>query len=358
MKLKPIHVIGILATVIVLCIVGWVALNKQEIDPVITSKSTFPKKNDAETTKHSEESTRASVQEKAQRTQESFKELHQEFGIESHPTAQAIINGMDSPEYLEYLSSGRETGLYSHKLWNKFLLSQGLETYDHLAEEMFRKYYPTGELVDYKPMMEKRLAELYLAAKPIDETDEKGAQKQIVEGLEQFMEQHEANLLWLMASFQFEIVDKVQWATTVYQNAVSLAGVFTPAVTDTPTLPTDPAFTTESSTIDVAEETIDIPHLDTRMEVGSAVEDTETFTRTDKEIETEIMKSLGDIPELSTNKALETTLSERFSPKRLNTALQTLNQYGLKEGLRRIKESDLEISAHVERFIKRKEADD
>lgn len=48
---------------------------------------------------------------------------------------------------------------------------------------------------------------------------------------------------------------------------------------------------------------------------------------------------------------LETQLSERFSPERFSHAMQTLNQYGPEEGIRRLKKADLELANQVERLF-------
>ncbi len=54
-------------------------------------------------------------------------------------------------------------------------------------------------------------------------------------------------------------------------------------------------------------------------------------------------------PELPTAAGIETQLSERFSPDRLEKARQVLDRYGLEEGLRRLREDDPEVAAQVER---------
>ncbi len=60
---------------------------------------------------------------------------------------------------------------------------------------------------------------------------------------------------------------------------------------------------------------------------------------------------ISDVTEITTADTLKTALSERFSPQRLNTAMQTLTQYGAKEGLRRLKDSDPEIATQMQRLI-------
>ena len=54
-----------------------------------------------------------------------------------------------------------------------------------------------------------------------------------------------------------------------------------------------------------------------------------------------------------TEESFETTLREKFSPKRLEKSMQLLNRYGPKEGLRRLKESDPEVAKQVERHIRK-----
>ena len=73
----------------------------------------------------------------------------------------------------------------------------------------------------------------------------------------------------------------------------------------------------------------------------------ERATKSDAEIETELEKQLT--PELPTAAGIETQLSERFSPKRLEKAREVLERYGPKEGMRRLREDDPEVAAQFER---------
>ena len=54
----------------------------------------------------------------------------------------------------------------------------------------------------------------------------------------------------------------------------------------------------------------------------------------------------------------ETVLSERFSPARLNRAVETLNRYGPEEGVRRLKASDPELAVQVERLLQKQQEKD
>ena len=63
-------------------------------------------------------------------------------------------------------------------------------------------------------------------------------------------------------------------------------------------------------------------------------------------------------PELPTNKSLETALRKQFSPERFHRALQTLNQYGPEEGLRRLKDTDPEVAKQVEQLLPKTQGKD
>ena len=60
------------------------------------------------------------------------------------------------------------------------------------------------------------------------------------------------------------------------------------------------------------------------------------------------------LPNVPTEKRIETFLQERFSPERLNRASETLNRYGPEEGLRRLQKEDPEIAKQIGRLIDRK----
>ena len=66
-----------------------------------------------------------------------------------------------------------------------------------------------------------------------------------------------------------------------------------------------------------------------------------------------------DLPELPTDANVEPSPGEdqalaRFSPERLNRAMETLNRYGPEEGLRKLQKEDPEIAKQVGRLINRK----
>ena len=72
----------------------------------------------------------------------------------------------------------------------------------------------------------------------------------------------------------------------------------------------------------------------------------ERATKGDTEIGGELEKQLT--PELPTTEGVETELSGRFSPERLEKAREVLERYGPEEGMRRLREDDPEVAAQVE----------
>ena len=73
----------------------------------------------------------------------------------------------------------------------------------------------------------------------------------------------------------------------------------------------------------------------------------ERVTKSDAEIEADLKKQLT--PEPPTAAGIETQLSERFSPERLQKAREVLERYGPEEGMRRLREDDAEVAAQFER---------
>ena len=77
------------------------------------------------------------------------------------------------------------------------------------------------------------------------------------------------------------------------------------------------------------------------------------------DIRREITDVLGDSNvNLPTEVSIEIALRDRFSPERFSRAMNTLNQYGPQEGLRRLKSSDPEVAKQVERLLPKPQGED
>ena len=82
----------------------------------------------------------------------------------------------------------------------------------------------------------------------------------------------------------------------------------------------------------------------------------ETLTADDKHIDVESLEALTpEMPELPPEESLETVLRQQFSPERFSRAMNTLNQYGPEEGLRRLKDSDPEVATQVEQLLPKRQ---
>ena len=78
----------------------------------------------------------------------------------------------------------------------------------------------------------------------------------------------------------------------------------------------------------------------------------EKVARGDVELEAELEKLLvPELPKLPMDERIKTSLPKRFSPQRFERAIATLRQYGAKDGLRRLRKTDSEVAAYLERTL-------
>lgn len=78
----------------------------------------------------------------------------------------------------------------------------------------------------------------------------------------------------------------------------------------------------------------------------------EKVVRGDIESVADLEKFLApELPELPMHKQIEKTLREQFTPQRFDRAITTLQKYGIQDGLRRIRKTDSEIAAYLERTL-------
>ena len=69
------------------------------------------------------------------------------------------------------------------------------------------------------------------------------------------------------------------------------------------------------------------------------------------EFEKFLAEEAPELPEFQNAVSIKTELGERFSPERFKTAMDILSRYGLEEGLGRLKATDPELAAELERLI-------
>lgn len=342
MKIRLVYAIGSLFILIILGVFLWGMLQPKEKLPIVIYKTVTPEPHATETAQESlplQEENPLTVEEKVEQS----KVLLDVLQDDSNPYTQKLQKVLNSPEYLEYLKSQEGTFGVNLTAWWDFLESQGLSSGRSLQEKEFRKRFIVGDAADYEPEMRKKVAELALANPELD----------TVGLLQAFWRQDEdrSNYIWSRQQFNGHVGD-FDWVENIRQNAASILSESTPteADVDTVALPTTSNFTPEFVPIDGIEESTD-PASAPRADTGSAT-DIEPISESSEAFDAELTKSIfADSPDLSTNADFEKILRERFSPERFTTAMQTLKQYGPKDGLQRLKESDPEVATHIERFL-------
>ena len=348
MKMKPMHIFGILAICLVIGVVGWVLLQPKDMERINIYKATVPKPRTAERMPEQEQMSEQKDATAHKHDADSIQRSRDRIlsRLDEHPGSdvyrEAFKRAIESPAYAEYQKKANailpRTNL-SH--WWDFLESQGVGSGRLAQEENFRKYFPTGEYADYEPMMRKKLAQIFLEMGPPDSTTEENVVRHTLAGMYDFRKD-DANRIWMRGQFNGYDGD-LEWADEIRQNAASIvaeelpeqlapeAVLTQPEPTDMLSSPTEPPSATNTEAV-------------TSLKALETIPQTVEKTQTIEEM---------NVP---TDADFETALRQRFSPERFNTAMQTLNRYGSKEGLHRLKESDPEVAAQVERLMERKQS--
>ncbi len=353
MKIRPIYSVSILAIVFGLCMLGWIVFQPRQMERLVTYGTVVPESPTSEASLSDEERYEVSLKTRvAQEIAYMF-----ENGTDD-PDAQALKRAMQSPEYLVYKK--KQDAVFpgfNLVLWWDFLESQGIESSAReLQEKNFRESFPTGDYADYEPMMRKTLAEEFLASDPpLDMTDKQAMREYTLTVLNRFRNDWR-NKIWMRGYFDGYDGD-VDWAENVRRNATNI--VAERASVDTATIPQPivQEVASDPSVPDVVQADAEV--LSQQRGDVPSVERLEPIQETANEIEVrrtvDMLSKMFAIPDSSD---FETELREQFLPERFNRAIQTLNQYKPEEGLRRLKESDPEVAAQVERLIQQYREDD
>jgi len=357
MKIKRIHTLGILSIAIVLCVIGWFLLQLKEMEPVVIYKAVTPESRISEQTSEQKEAPeqKRDVNDTQWARDALIKNL-EERKPEDTPDKIAYKKALESPAFAEYQKQQNANfPSFDLTLWWNFLESQGLSSGRMAQEEMFREHFPTGEYGDYDSMMRKRLAEIFLEMGSPDSTSEEDIEYHTIAGMMEFRK-NEAQRVWMRGRFNGYKGD-LEWANSIRQNAASIVAEADPAPAEPEPIFTETELTDAfSSPTEITEENLDSEQQNAlSREEASSLEGGKQIPRTLEEFEEQPTEQLlPEGPELPTNAAFERALRERFSLQRFNRAMQTLNQYGLQEGLRRLKAADPEVAAQIERLIQPK----
>ena len=354
MKIKPIYIIGILVIVLIICSVVGTLYQRKEIDPVVVYKTTTynpravlnsraaVEKPVSTTQSTKSEETGHNIHSIAERSRKAILSVYQQEGEPLSPEALAFEKALNSPEFLEYVKKQNQDPSFSFRLWYDFLESQGLRSSRYLYENRLRrKYNFTQPLSYYEPMMREQMTDLFLTAE--DPTDK-------IEVLRQFTAKEE-NSLWYLAHFGGE--GDREWIAEIQQNTANMVASHSSQIV---TSQTQQELTSPSDTVNI--EKNDVETFSSQRDVPpteniSKFNELEQLPQISEEIKSVFKQLDPNILESTTPVDFETALRDRFSPQRLNTAMKILNQYGSKEGLRRLKESDPDIATKFEGLIEK-----
>ena len=354
---------------IAVCMSFWLFLREHKARNFLTNNELIAerrntwqaKKNTDENQGHEPLTLEERVERVVQRTKSNFiSRLSEEELV--RPDIQKRIDVYDSPEYREMVKEMRINGP-SHRKWWDVLESQGIEVDRGVFAAVFRKVFPTGEPEDYEPEMRLKMAKLFLAAEPVDLTDPRAAHTQRLEVYSKFMRQEDRNSPWLAGRFDADwdgvyrrkSNPTLEWVRDVQQNAGNIAAAAETAGVDAPetqaaapswdlssVMESPPAFPDEMEGNRLSMNTPPTDALD-----PTAISNPETDAAATRAL------NLTDVPKaptaLPTVEGFEASLKEQFSSERFERAMDTLEQYGPEEGLRRLRENDPEVAKQVEK---------
>ena len=255
---------------------------------------------------------------------------------------------MESPEYFELVLNGAT----QNELMN-FLADNGLTELRDFIHQPFRQHFPTGVAADYEPEMRERLKSLII---------ENGGYDRSV--LDAFMEPPEV-FPWFKSQFPIRLDDPrddvgMNWIKSVEVeafesiNASAIETGIPKGVEDNQrnVLSPDTSTNTGASQEPLDPKTDEVSDPSKRLSENSAVPVELQQTQELSDARNRLLDALNEDGDIST------AFREQFSPERFNRALQTLNQYGPEEGLRRLKESDPEVAKQLERLLPKRQGDD
>lgn len=268
------------------------------------------------------------------------------------PEVQKALEIFQSPEGKAFLenSPSNITEVYA------FFQSQGLAMdKEHFMRE-FRKVFLIEEPEVLETKMRQRLADMVKDASVTLSTlnDENETDIDLFDSIVMKFLADPENAAWMQGQFQGDYQAFGEWVVDVFRNPhTSSTQSLHTTVTDEVPSNVENDFLPER--LDPQQENAravptQLPNFENGdTDVGSDTGNNATHSET-----TELPAFTS---ELLTNEDFKKTLSEHFSPERFNRAMRTLNQYGPKEGMRRLKESDPAIATRMERIIQRSQED-
>ena len=341
--MKPIHIISVLIGAVAIAAIVYFVCHPREMDPITIYKTTPIDTPRTTETAAARAATTTDGYEDAHRTP------HQNGHTDAPETEMSVQErlqaAMDSPAYAEYSRKQAERLGFNIVLWWEFLEAAGITHNGRILQaEAFQKHFPDGgDYADYEPMMELKVAEMFL----------EDPSQSVMDVLQRFNATR-SNRVWRFGYFNgYE--GEYEWGQRIQRDAVDIVANSIrhhDPFERSPSLSVPESLATEGSSTDVGE-TVRPPEGSPSNPPAEIPAFTEIETLPES-FEAQFFQGLEtEIPAFPTDAGLETQLRERFSPDRFGTAAQTLRRYGPEEGLRRLKASDPEVATHIERFLRR-----
>ena len=286
----------------------------------------------------------------------------------SDPQSEKLIEIMESPEFDAFLESKIKDPNPANLLnitqdYVDFLESQGF-VLDLGSYKVFRAAYPTGEPADYEPEMRVRTAQLFLTTELVNPQDPLAERLQRNTVLAKLVNT-EGWAAWYLGQFGNASVTALseqagnpafEWLVDVQQNAQSIVA----AAGETTRVDT-PQAQQEAPSWDMSSVMESHSASDSETEMPTTPDSSASALMTDTEIDAAMSSQPRDIatPQRPDSPSdMEASLKAQFPSERFERAMDTLEQYGPEEGLRRLRESDPEVASQIERHRNRSGSED
>ena len=274
----------------------------------------------------------------------------------SNSQTEKLIEIMESPEFDAFLERQLKNPANLVNITQEyldFLESKGL-VLDLGPSKVFRVTYPTGEPADYEPEMRVKTAQLFLTTEPVNPQDSQAARLQRAKVLSELVKTKEG-AAWYLGQFGDAWATALseqagnpafEWLADVQQNAASIVA----AAAETTRVDT-PQAQQEAPSWDMSSVMESHSASDSETEMPTTPDSSASALMTDAEIDAAMSSQPRDIPtpqRPDSPSDMEASLKAQFSSERFERAMDTLEQYGPEEGLRRLKENDPEVAKQVE----------
>lgn len=277
----------------------------------------------------------------------------------SDPQSEKLIEIMGSPEFDAFLESKIKDPNPANLLnitqdFFDFLESQEFVLDLGSYKKVFRAAYPTGEPADYEPEMRVRTAQLFLTTELVNPQDPLAERLQRAKVLSELVNT-DGGAAWYLGQFGTASLTAFseqagnpafEWLADVQQNAASIVA----AAAETTRVDT-PQAQQEAPSWDMSSVMESHSASDSKTEMPTTPDSSASALMTDAEIDAAMSSQPRDIPtpqRPDSPSDMEASLKAQFSSERFERAMDTLEQYGPEEGLRRLKENDPEVAKQVE----------